>query len=241
MNTTILIHDDDIQVNDLKENKTFLLLSEHNERIIDKLCSCLLPIIFYCDYITSPDDEGTLETRILSSSYMIRDKYVNVEEFITAGLPLSWCVNLPEKAHSTASDSLIIRDVLYYKKDWIRILLIQCPSAIYTDEELLIDPFKLPRHPPELFKNVTLRSYVNGLLFYPTSSPLYALLSHVVTTFIIKHITCVTKHDEKLITTCYDKGRFNAFVYAWYNSQISDDVVENEKVKNLFALVKARI
>ncbi|AQT37118.1 m78R [Myxoma virus] len=240
MNTTTIRHDD-IHIDDLKENKTFLLLSERNEHIIDKLCSRLPPMCFYCDYITSPDDEGTLETRILSSSYTIRGKYVNVEEFIAAGFPLLWCKNRPEKARSTASDSLIIRDVLCYKKDWIRIVLIQCPSAAYTNEELLIDPFKLPRDPPKLFKNVTLRSYVNGLLFYPTSSPLYALLTHLVTTFPIKHVTCVTKHDERLLTTCYDKGRFNAFVYAWFNSQISSDVVENEKVKNSFTLVKARI
>ncbi|QHR82620.1 virion assembly protein [Brazilian porcupinepox virus 1] len=219
------------------DNETFFIF-DNDLNFVNYILNSFKKNIFFCEYDIEPDNMGTLEIRIKKSSYFI-NRYITTEEFISSGYPIHWCKKLVDFSHTVDFDKIKILDILHNNNEWKRITLLLLPPMKDSNyESFITNPFVLgPDH--TVFKNLILRSYINCLIFNSKISSLNKLLDFLIKPSIkkIKILINNNSDDIKLVTLCYDRNKFNAFIYAWFNNQIGDNKKENEKIQKGFKTI----
>ncbi|APG58299.1 core protein D3-like protein [BeAn 58058 virus] len=221
--------------------ETFCIIGNQIRFIKDTINSLCDFNLFMCEYTITPDKIGTLDVKLLNSSFKINNRFISIEEFKSHGYPLHWCKNI-DYSYNNDYDNIKIYDIIYnYNSNWSRLIFIQCPYIKDSSyESFLINPFSIGSE-HSAFKNILLRSYINSLIFNNKTSPLYDFLNYLVIPNI-KKIKVLVEHnsydDVKLVTLSYDKNKFNAFIYAWFNIQgNSSNEKENENIEKKFKLL----
>ncbi|QQG31568.1 virion protein [Swinepox virus] len=242
----IVVIRDDIYPIFNNEDKIVLLLGNHQEFISNFISKINIHALFYCKYSIIPDETGTLNVSIIESSHKIRGRYINVEEFISLLYPIQLCSKYTYK-NDTDHDKMFIHDIIFFNNTWVRILFIEFLGIIDKQyETCIINPY-LVRDNYKIFKNILLSSIINNIIF-DKNSTLIELINKLYTRYHIDkyRMTCIVKYNDynniKLIYHCYNRNKFNAFIYAWFRSQITrDSIEENEKVERMFNNISKRI
>ncbi|ABI99245.1 virion protein [Deerpox virus W-848-83] len=220
------------------ENNIFLLIGNHNEFINNILKIIKKYPMFFCEYEVYPDELGILNLNLSKSSHYIKTKPVTVEEFISMGNNMDWCSELEIIKILDSFEKILIYDIVYYNiLKWKRILVIQCPqikNILY--ESFMTNPFIVSEN-KDIFNNLILCSSINSMFYNIDQSSFKNLLDHINYTTGMKAINIITKNNPdtiNIIKSCYDRNKFRAFAYAWFNSQINNNILENEKVERQF-------
>ncbi|ADT91111.1 virion assembly protein [Cotia virus SPAn232] len=222
--------------------ETFCIVGNKIKFIKDIIKSLYEFNIFMCEYNITPDKLGTLEVNLLNSSFKINNRFITIEEFKSYGCPLHWCKYIQYTYNDNDYDNIKIYDMIYkYNNDWSRIIFLQCPYIKDSSyETFLTNPFSIGSD-HSAFKNILIRSYINSLIFNNKTSPLYNFLNYLVQPKIKKIKVLIDNNsydDLKLVTLSYDRNRFNAFIYAWFNKQaITSNKKENENIEKELKLL----
>nr|WGO62707.1 virion core protein D3 [Wadden Sea poxvirus] len=242
-----VVNDIDIYyINNNNNNiELFICLGNHNNFIKHKISYLHDNKSFFVKYYVTPDNYGSLCITTFKSNFKLNDKYITVEDFINFNYQQSWCKyfneNLEQEQFNNDKDKIIIYDILYnHLSKWKRYVFIICPYMIDSKyETYLTNPMLLLNNDTQyIYQNVMLRASINSLIYDKKKSKLLCMLNNVITSYKIDNITILV-HDNniddlRLTRLCYDRDRFKAFVFAWFQSQITNSEKENEKVKKIF-------
>ncbi len=239
------------------KSEVYLILGQHESFINGYRLTLRKRRVFFSEYEIDVNDKGTLLSKLIKSSYRLRDRYVNTKEFALAGYPIRWTHRGDVLSSLSINTTKIsIHNVLYIEaSEWKEISLIFCPRLTSTSRRdvdigrdfFLTNPLVLLEKyedSNDLYKNSKLRSVVNSIIFEIPGSQLSLLLNHLFSYSVYKLTVLVNYNDSeelRLVRTCYDRNRLRAFTLAWFQGQLSRMESENEKVINTFELVSSLI
>ncbi|ARE67660.1 SWPV1-083 [Shearwaterpox virus] len=248
-------------------NNIYILIGHTDSFINNYITSELNKIEFYYIYEITVDDESVLNCSFITSNLLcpIKNKF-NIKIYHDYKKVIGSCIlNVDGKFFNyNEPDKLYVYVFCYWHDNRIRTTtMIKCCELLYPKENIVIDNFLIDdmsffytspeiikQHPIlkndiTFYKNIVLRKEINRLIKRKSSDILCILKEKIITIeqddiwqVVVEDSLYCSKDITRLINFDYDKDEFLSFVRAWYSGQLSNCPSDNEKIEEMYELIK---